>query len=58
MCAHFNQLFTGIVPVYFKNAAILLLLKKPQLDLSLWNSYRPISKLPLIAKLLEKVVAK
>uniref|UniRef100_A0A669C582 Reverse transcriptase domain-containing protein n=1 Tax=Oreochromis niloticus TaxID=8128 RepID=A0A669C582_ORENI len=53
-----SSLASGIVPVYFKNAAILPLLKKPQLDPSLWSSYRPISKLPLIAKLLEKVVAK
>uniref|UniRef100_A0A669C2J2 Reverse transcriptase domain-containing protein n=1 Tax=Oreochromis niloticus TaxID=8128 RepID=A0A669C2J2_ORENI len=53
-----SSLASGIVPVYFKNAAIFPLLKKPQLDPSLWSSYRPISKVPLIAKLLEKIVAK
>uniref|UniRef100_A0A3P9C9L9 Reverse transcriptase domain-containing protein n=1 Tax=Maylandia zebra TaxID=106582 RepID=A0A3P9C9L9_9CICH len=53
-----SSLASGIVPVYLKNAAILPLLKKPQLDPTLWSSFRPISKLLLIAKLLEKVVAK
>ncbi len=32
------------------------LLKKPTLDSSVLDNYRPISKLPFLAKLLEKVV--
>uniref|UniRef100_A0A669CC42 Reverse transcriptase domain-containing protein n=1 Tax=Oreochromis niloticus TaxID=8128 RepID=A0A669CC42_ORENI len=52
------SLLSGQVPVYCKSAVIHQLLKKPKLDPSLLSSYRPISKLPFIAKILEKVVAK
>uniref|UniRef100_A0A8C6K929 Reverse transcriptase domain-containing protein n=1 Tax=Nothobranchius furzeri TaxID=105023 RepID=A0A8C6K929_NOTFU len=40
------------------SAVIHPLLKKPSLDPSLHSSFRPISKLPFISKILEKVVAK
>uniref|UniRef100_A0A8C6KMM3 Reverse transcriptase domain-containing protein n=1 Tax=Nothobranchius furzeri TaxID=105023 RepID=A0A8C6KMM3_NOTFU len=52
------SLVSGQVPAYFKNAVIHPLLKKPSLDPSLHSSFRPISKLPFISKILEKVVAK
>uniref|UniRef100_A0A8C6NV41 Reverse transcriptase domain-containing protein n=1 Tax=Nothobranchius furzeri TaxID=105023 RepID=A0A8C6NV41_NOTFU len=52
------SLVSGKVPAYFKNAVIHPLLKKPSLDASLHSSFKPISKLPFISKILEKVVAK
>nr|XP_054606508.1 uncharacterized protein LOC129166913 [Nothobranchius furzeri] len=52
------SLVSGQVPAYFKNAVIHPLLKKLSLDASLHSSFRPISKLPFISKILEKVVAK
>uniref|UniRef100_A0A8C6K7Y3 Reverse transcriptase domain-containing protein n=1 Tax=Nothobranchius furzeri TaxID=105023 RepID=A0A8C6K7Y3_NOTFU len=51
-------LVSGQVPAYFKSAVIHPLLKKPSLNPSLRSSFRPISKLPFISKILEKVVAK
>ena len=52
-----TSLVSGSVPAYFKEAVVQPLLKKPNLDPSVHNNYRPISKLPFISKLLEKVVA-
>nr|XP_054588195.1 uncharacterized protein LOC129153142 [Nothobranchius furzeri] len=52
------SLVSGQVPAYFKNAVIHPLLKKTSLDPSLHSSFRPISKLLFISKILEKVVAK
>lgn len=52
-----RSLVSGIVPSYFKQAVVQPLLKKPNLDPSLPNNYRPISKLPFVSKVLEKVVA-
>uniref|UniRef100_A0A8C6LSA8 Reverse transcriptase domain-containing protein n=1 Tax=Nothobranchius furzeri TaxID=105023 RepID=A0A8C6LSA8_NOTFU len=52
------SLVTGQVPAYIKNAVFHPLLKKTSLDASLHSSFRPISKLPFISKILEKVVAK
>uniref|UniRef100_A0A8C6NNP0 Reverse transcriptase domain-containing protein n=1 Tax=Nothobranchius furzeri TaxID=105023 RepID=A0A8C6NNP0_NOTFU len=52
------SLVSGQIPAYFKNAVIYPLLKKPSLNPSLHSSFRPISKLPFISKILEKVVAK
>lgn len=51
-----NSLTFGQVPIYFKQAVIQPLLKKTNLDPSLPQNYRPISKLPLMVKVLEKVV--
>ena len=48
---------SGQVPSYFKQAVVQPLLKKPNLDVSLHSNYRPISKLPFISKILEKIVA-
>ncbi|CAJ1063628.1 galanin receptor type 1b isoform X2 [Xyrichtys novacula] len=52
-----TSLLTGYVPQSFKTALIKPLLKKPTLDSSSLANYRPISNLPFISKILEKVVA-
>lgn len=41
----------------FKHAVVEPILKKPGLDPSHPENYRPISKLPFVSKILEKVVA-
>ena len=51
------SLKTGIVPDIFKLAHVTPLLKKTSLDPESLNNYRPISQLPFISKVLEKVVA-
>uniref|UniRef100_A0A667Z0D5 Reverse transcriptase domain-containing protein n=1 Tax=Myripristis murdjan TaxID=586833 RepID=A0A667Z0D5_9TELE len=50
------SLSTGIVPSSFKTAVVRPLLKKPHLDSSSLNSYRPVSNLPFMSKVLERVV--
>ena len=40
-----------------KEALVLPLLKSANLDYNIWNSYRPISNLPFISKLTERIVA-
>ena len=50
------SLATGIVPTYFKQAVVQPLLKKANLDTTVLANFRPISKLPFISKILEKVV--
>uniref|UniRef100_A0A8C8DFH0 Reverse transcriptase domain-containing protein n=1 Tax=Oryzias sinensis TaxID=183150 RepID=A0A8C8DFH0_9TELE len=52
-----SSLTTGIVPTSLKKAAVTLILKKPGLDPSKLNNFRPISNLPFISKILEKNVA-
>ncbi len=53
----FNTSFlTGIFPTAFKQARVTPLLKKPTLNTSLLENYRPVSLLPFIAKTLERVV--
>ena len=51
------SLLTGHVPHSFKVAVIKPLLKKPTLDPEVLANYRPISNLPFLSKILEKVVA-
>ncbi|XP_058868625.1 uncharacterized protein LOC117972317 [Acipenser ruthenus] len=53
-----SSLENGIVPASFKIALVKPLLKKPNLDSSLLSNFRPISNLPFLAKVLEKVVLK
>ena len=48
----------GTVPDELKHALVTPLLKKPGLDIESLKNYRPISNLPFIAKLLERVVLK
>ncbi|WP_419591906.1 hypothetical protein, partial [Thiolapillus sp.] len=51
-----TSLTTGIVPRGLKTAIVKPLLKKPSLDKNLLKNYRPISNLPFLSKILEKVV--
>ena len=51
-----RSLSTGEVPPSLKLAAIKPVLKKHNLDPEDLSNYRPISKLPFLAKILEKVV--
>ncbi|KAI2646130.1 hypothetical protein H4Q32_024583 [Labeo rohita] len=51
-----TSLLTGTFPTAFKQAQVTPLLKKPTLNTSLIDNYRPISLLPFIAKTLERVV--
>uniref|UniRef100_A0AAQ6IH18 Reverse transcriptase domain-containing protein n=1 Tax=Anabas testudineus TaxID=64144 RepID=A0AAQ6IH18_ANATE len=48
----------GYVPQAFKVAVVKPLLKKPTLDSGVLVNYRPISNLPFISKILEKIVSK
>ncbi len=45
-----TSLLTGIFPTAFKQARVTPLLKKPTLNTSLLENYRPVSLLPFIAK--------
>ncbi len=52
-----SSLSLGYVPKTFKLAVIKPLIKKPQLDPKDLVNYRPISNLPFLSKILEKVVS-
>ena len=49
-------LTSGHVPAAFKHAVVNPLLKKKNLDPSILSNFRPISQLPFLSKVLEKVV--
>ncbi|XDV50661.1 hypothetical protein PO909_019679 [Leuciscus waleckii] len=51
-----SSLHTGTFPTAFKQARVTPLLKKPTLNTSSVENYRPISLLPFIAKTLERAV--
>ncbi|XP_073682691.1 uncharacterized protein [Garra rufa] len=51
-----SSLLTGTFPTTFKQARVTPLLKKPTLNTSLVDNYRPVSLLPFIAKTLERTV--
>ncbi|RJG14581.1 hypothetical protein D4A39_16865, partial [Alcanivorax profundi] len=53
-----SSLQSGAFPQALKTAVIKPLLKKSSLDATVLNNYRPISNLPFLGKLLEKVVYK
>ncbi|XP_072037296.1 uncharacterized protein [Amphiura filiformis] len=50
-----ESLSTGVVPSSFKHACIHPLLKKPGLDRDVYANYRPISNLPYLGKVIERV---
>ena len=50
------SLSTATVPVLFKNALVIPLLKKNGLDPNLLSNYRPVSNLPFVSKVLERIV--
>jgi hypothetical protein len=52
------SLAEGYVPASLKSAIILPLLKKSSLDHNILKNYRPVSNLPFISKVLERVVAR
>lgn len=51
-----SSLSSGCVPAAFKHAIVQPLLKKKNLDPLVLSNFRPISKLPFLSKVLEKVV--
>lgn len=50
------SLSTGVVPQQFKHAVVKPILKKNDLDCNELKNYRPVSNLPFISKVLERVV--
>ena len=50
------SLQTGVFPTAFKTAVVKPLFKKSNLDPSVFNNYRPVSNLPFLSKILEKLV--
>ena len=52
-----SSLQSGVVPDSMKSAAVTPLLKKPSLDINILKNYRPVSNLPFVSKVLERVVA-
>uniref|UniRef100_A0A8C1LVW7 Reverse transcriptase domain-containing protein n=2 Tax=Cyprinus carpio TaxID=7962 RepID=A0A8C1LVW7_CYPCA len=51
------SLLTGTVPTALKTAVITPILKKPGTDTKNFANFRPISNLPFLSKILEKIVA-
>ncbi len=51
-----SSLMTGCVPAALKHAVVQPLIKKHNLDPTVLSNFRPISKLPFLSKILEKVV--
>ena len=52
------SLQTGSVPDCFKYALVNPLIKKTGLDCQILSNYRPVSNLPFLSKILEKVILK
>ena len=52
------SLTTGIIPPELTHAIITPILKNASLDDSILSNYRPLSQLPLLSKILEKVIYK
>ena len=48
----------GIFPLKIRTAVVKPLLKKDNLDLNVFKNYRPVSNIPFISKVLEKVAVK
>lgn len=53
-----SSLLSGCFPAVFKHAVIQPVIKKSNLDPNVLSNYRPVSKLPFMAKVLEKIVLK
>ena len=51
------SLETGYIPASYKSSLIRPLLKKPGLDQNMLKNYRPVSNLPFVSKVLEKVAS-
>ena len=52
-----SSLTSGIMPDQLKKAMVIPILKKTQLDIQVLNNYRPVSNLPFLSKVIERVVA-
>jgi len=52
------SLVSAVFPSSMKHAIVTPVGKKPGMDLSSLSNYRPISNLPFVSKLLERVVAR
>ena len=52
-----TSLSSGIFPSAFKTSCVKPIIKKPKLDPEILANYRPISNLPSISKVLERIVA-
>ena len=50
------SLSTGVFPAAFKTALVTPRLKKPGLDPASCSSYRPISNLPFLSKVIERAI--
>ena len=48
---------SGVFPLGLKSAIVRPLLKKPSLDADTLKNYRPVSNLPFLSKVIEKVIA-
>ena len=53
-----DSLTSGVVPACYKDALVKPLLKKTGLDHNILKNFRPVSNLPFLSKILEKVVLK
>lgn len=51
------SLGTSNMPLCLKKAVVTPLLKKPQLDHEIISNFRPVSNLPFVSKVIEKIVA-
>jgi len=51
------SLGTGVVPASFKTAVVTPLINKSSMDVNSLHSYRPISNLSFVSKLLERLVS-
>ena len=51
-----ESLMSGTVPLQFKEAIVVPILKKHGLDCNTLKNFRPVSNLPFVSKVLEKVV--
>ena len=51
-----TSLTSGCIPAAFKNAVVHPLIKKKNLDPTILSNFRPISQLPFLSKVLEKIV--
>ncbi len=54
-CIVNTSIITGVVPIAWKHALVIPLFKSD--DVSDFNNFRPVSLLPIISKVLEKIVA-
>ena len=49
---------TNTIPPYFKQASITPRIKKSNMDINVLSNYRPISQLPTLAKIFERIISK